>query len=359
MPNIRGKSTDLDVKRLILVSLAFIITTLGLEMMSDGEGIHYPILLFIPGVLLLYVYVTHARKNLNVFHKSSIFPLELFKVKTFSIGLAGNFASRLGAQAIPFLLPLMLQLALGLTLWPVDMSLPAQKWAEAQASMPIKQGGMLAKKESIFARLSCLLNNRLPCSSIPWTWSGSSDALLRRRPLRTGRAGHPASGSSHYFSAIEVTGQLDGTFRGSTAGKVDVPSRIKWISQPPDLDMALDHDRRCSEELNTAGAVLVRPPRCKVPGPISIAQEVTFLNPLCSFRRVPTSRPLPESVPDMRVNHREDRFCHDVAMIRSPSPNDRVQSVDQHHLCGTRVALDDFPDLVEQRFDTFLRWLDQ
>jgi EmrB/QacA subfamily drug resistance transporter len=113
MPNIRGKSTDLDVKGLVLVSLAFIITTLSLEMMSDGEGIHYPILLFIPGVLLLYVYVTHARKNLNIFHKSSIFPLELFKVKTFSIGLAGNFASRLGAQAIPFLLPLMLQLALG------------------------------------------------------------------------------------------------------------------------------------------------------------------------------------------------------------------------------------------------------
>ncbi|MEX2940761.1 MFS transporter [Serratia fonticola] len=113
MPNIRGKSTDLDVKGLVLVSLAFIITTLSLEMMSDGEGIHYPILLFIPGVLLLYAYVTHARKNLKVFHKSSIFPLELFKVKTFSIGLAGNFASRLGAQAIPFLLPLMLQLALG------------------------------------------------------------------------------------------------------------------------------------------------------------------------------------------------------------------------------------------------------
>lgn len=113
MPNIRGKSTDLDVKGLVLVSLAFIITTLSLEMMSDGDGLHYPILLFIPGGLLLYVYVTHARKNLNIFHKSSIFPLELFQVKTFSIGLAGNFASRLGAQAIPFLLPLMLQLALG------------------------------------------------------------------------------------------------------------------------------------------------------------------------------------------------------------------------------------------------------
>lgn len=113
MPNIRGQATDLDVKGLVLVSLAFIVTTLSLELMSDGNGLHYPILLFIPGLLLLYAYVTHARKNLNVFHKNSIFPLELFKVKTFSIGLMGNFASRLGAQAIPFLIPLMLQLALG------------------------------------------------------------------------------------------------------------------------------------------------------------------------------------------------------------------------------------------------------
>jgi hypothetical protein len=39
-----------------------------------------------------------------------------------------------------------------------------------QASMPIKQGGMLAKKEAICARLSCLLNNRFPCSSTPWIW---------------------------------------------------------------------------------------------------------------------------------------------------------------------------------------------
>lgn len=113
MPNIRGESSILDFKGLVLVSLAFIVITLSLELMSDGDGLHYPALLFIPGVLLLYAYITHARKNLRVFHKSSVFPLELFRVKTFSVGLVGNFASRLGAQAIPFLIPLMLQLAMG------------------------------------------------------------------------------------------------------------------------------------------------------------------------------------------------------------------------------------------------------
>lgn len=113
MPNIRATATDLDVKGLVLVSLAFIITTLSLEIMSDENGIYYPVLLFIPGVFLLFAYFRHARKNQNVFHRSAIFPLELFKVKTFSIGLAGNFLSGLGARAIPFLIPLMLQLALG------------------------------------------------------------------------------------------------------------------------------------------------------------------------------------------------------------------------------------------------------
>jgi len=37
----------------------------------------------------------------------------------------------------------------------IDFSLLAQKWAVAQASMPIKRGGMLAKKEVICERLSC------------------------------------------------------------------------------------------------------------------------------------------------------------------------------------------------------------
>lgn len=113
MPNIKGNAKTLDIKGLTLISLAFIITTLSLELMSDGDGLSYPALLFIPGVLLLFVYVIHARKNLEVLHKSSIFPLELFRIKTFSIGLTGNFVSRLGAQAIPFLIPLLLQLALG------------------------------------------------------------------------------------------------------------------------------------------------------------------------------------------------------------------------------------------------------
>jgi hypothetical protein len=31
-------------------------------------------------------------------------------------------------------------------------------------------GWDVGKKEAICARLSCLLNNRFPCSSTPWIW---------------------------------------------------------------------------------------------------------------------------------------------------------------------------------------------
>jgi hypothetical protein len=48
------------------------------------------------------------------------------------------------------------------------------------------------------------------------TPSGSSSALRRRRPLRTGRAGHPASGSSQSSAPESGTEQIDGTLRGST-----------------------------------------------------------------------------------------------------------------------------------------------
>lgn len=43
----------------------------------------------------------------------------------------------------------------------------------------------VGKKGSIFARLSCLLNNLLPCSSIPWTWKTS---FAKSMPIHDGRS---------------------------------------------------------------------------------------------------------------------------------------------------------------------------
>jgi hypothetical protein len=42
-----------------------------------------------------------------------IFSLDLFKIRTFSVGLLGNLFARIGSNAMPYLIPLLLQLSLG------------------------------------------------------------------------------------------------------------------------------------------------------------------------------------------------------------------------------------------------------
>jgi hypothetical protein len=50
----------------------------------------------------------HARR-----HPAPLISLSLFKTHTFSVGIAGNLATRLGTGCVPFLMPLMLQVGFG------------------------------------------------------------------------------------------------------------------------------------------------------------------------------------------------------------------------------------------------------
>ncbi|MFO6384099.1 MFS transporter, partial [Pseudomonas aeruginosa] len=42
-----------------------------------------------------------------------LFPPNLFKARTFAVGILGNLFARLGSGALPFLTPLLLQVGLG------------------------------------------------------------------------------------------------------------------------------------------------------------------------------------------------------------------------------------------------------
>ncbi len=46
-------------------------------------------------------------------HPIPLISLSLFKTRTFSVGIAGNLATRLGTGCVPFLMPLMLQVGFG------------------------------------------------------------------------------------------------------------------------------------------------------------------------------------------------------------------------------------------------------
>jgi MFS family permease len=62
------------------------------------------------GAVLILLYVRHARRAAH-----PIIDLSLLRVPTFRIALTGGTLYRIGIGAIPFLLPLMLQLGFGMT----------------------------------------------------------------------------------------------------------------------------------------------------------------------------------------------------------------------------------------------------
>jgi EmrB/QacA subfamily drug resistance transporter len=109
--NIREEGLPpLDVKGFILsgiglAGLAFGFTTIG-------QGFFPPAViagLFAAGIVGCTLYVRHARTA-----PAPLIDLDLLKVDTFFASVVGGFLYRIGVGALPFLLPLMLQLGFGL-----------------------------------------------------------------------------------------------------------------------------------------------------------------------------------------------------------------------------------------------------
>ena len=83
----------------------FGLSALGRAMMPASVSLA----IALAGVLLLAGYVRHARG-----HAAPLIDLSLFRLPTYAIGVLGGALFRIGIGAIPFLLPLMLQLGFGL-----------------------------------------------------------------------------------------------------------------------------------------------------------------------------------------------------------------------------------------------------
>lgn len=110
MPDLRSATASkFDVVGFLLFASAMLLISLGLEGLSDFHLKPMMIvILFTVGVCCFIAYWWHA---LRADHP--LFPPSVFKVRSFSLGLAGNLFARLGNGSLPFLIPLLLQLALG------------------------------------------------------------------------------------------------------------------------------------------------------------------------------------------------------------------------------------------------------
>ncbi|HZF23021.1 MAG TPA: DHA2 family efflux MFS transporter permease subunit [Burkholderiales bacterium] len=114
MPDYRGESTrPLDLVGLVLFGSGMALLSWLLEIFGehhiDATSAAFVSLI---SVALLAAYVFHARQA-----KYPLLRLGLFRVRTFRVSVAGGFITRLGVGGLPFLLPLLYQIGMGLPAW--------------------------------------------------------------------------------------------------------------------------------------------------------------------------------------------------------------------------------------------------
>ena len=109
MPNFTTPRRRFDIGGFLLFGLSLVLFSSGIELLGEKIVATWQALAVIAvSLLLLVAYVRHARR-----HPTPLISLSLFKTHTFSVGIAGNLATRLGTGCVPFLMPLMLQVGFG------------------------------------------------------------------------------------------------------------------------------------------------------------------------------------------------------------------------------------------------------
>ncbi|MCT8088493.1 multidrug transporter subunit MdtD [Acinetobacter sp. C_4_1] len=110
MPNVTEPGVKpFDFSGFILLVIAMVGLSLGIEnFASPHQSLWWSMGLVLAGVLAAIIYAIHAHT-----HHNALFRSTLFSNRIYAIGIIGNFFARLGGNAMPFLLPLMLQVAFG------------------------------------------------------------------------------------------------------------------------------------------------------------------------------------------------------------------------------------------------------
>ncbi len=104
-----GEKPHFDTLGFILFAVGAVGLSLAVEMLSHRSGYPFAAACLLVGAFGLYRFWLHARQDGD----QSLYPPKLLLVRTFRIGILGNLISRLGMAAVPFLMPLLLQVAFG------------------------------------------------------------------------------------------------------------------------------------------------------------------------------------------------------------------------------------------------------
>jgi len=132
MPNARLPGMGgFDVAGYVLLAVAMVALSFSLDGLAGLGFQHATVLMLLIGSMAaLTAYVLHAGKR-----RQPLFSLRLFRIHAFSVGLLGNLFARIGNGAMPFLIPLMLQVSMGYAPFNAGLML-----------LPVTAAGMASKR---------------------------------------------------------------------------------------------------------------------------------------------------------------------------------------------------------------------
>ncbi len=109
IPNTERSDKGFDIKGFVLSGLGFGQVMTGIEFSSrDDISLGLALLLIVSGLLLLALTVKHLRQAAQ-----PLFNLAPIAVRTFRVSIVGGSLFRIAISSVPFLLPLMFQVAFG------------------------------------------------------------------------------------------------------------------------------------------------------------------------------------------------------------------------------------------------------
>jgi EmrB/QacA subfamily drug resistance transporter len=108
-----GERRPLDLAGLVLFGTGTALLSWLLEVFGEHDiGAAAAAIVLLVSLALLGAYGWHARRT-----RYPLLRLELFRVRTFRVSVAGGFITRLGLGGMPFLLPLLYQVGIGFPAW--------------------------------------------------------------------------------------------------------------------------------------------------------------------------------------------------------------------------------------------------
>ncbi len=126
--------TRFDLRGYAMLAFGMVVLSLALDGISGIGTPHALVMLMtVAGLAALAGYWLHAANS-----TAPLFSLALFRVPSYRIGILGNLFSRIGSSAMPLLIPLLLQVGMGMS--PMNAGL---------MMIPVAAAGMVAKRLAV------------------------------------------------------------------------------------------------------------------------------------------------------------------------------------------------------------------